>query len=544
MHSALINLMNGRQNLMTRTSCDVCIVGAGAAGSVVAAHLAKAGLNVFLLDAGPLRDPQQDFASDELEMEKLFWDEPRISEGQDPLDLYRSTSGKGVGGSAVHYTAQLLRFHPTDFQTKTSEQIGEDWPISYQDVEPYYKQMTKTLCLSGPSTFPWKKFGNHFPYPAHHDLSNNTLKFREGLERAGYQHSVSPLAILSAPKGDRHPCINRGFCEEGCMPDAKTTPLNTFIPEGLKAGVTLISEATAYRITTNEEGKATSVLYILDGKHHEIEATTIVLAAYAIETPRLLLASASESFPNGLANSSGLVGKYLLTNMNDHVLAIFPEEIRMYRGNPVQALTLDTYLCGRNYGFKRGFLMNSYGLRPIRLATLFFENDTECVGERLRERMLDYNHYVSIAMLGEVIPQHHNAVTLSDQKDKYGCPIPKVTFSHHQNDESIREKAKDVMKSVLKNAGGTPLYHLKAHAHLMGGCRMGNNSTNSVVTSYGQTHDVDNLFVVGSPTFVTAPSANPTLTVYSLAQRSAEYIETYTKQAKEKNDSNQQSKMN
>ncbi|WP_345243272.1 GMC family oxidoreductase [Pontibacillus salipaludis] len=515
---------------MARTSFDVCIVGAGAAGSVIAAHLAKTNLSVVMLDAGPHRDPEKDFASDELEMEKLFWDDPRVSVGQDPLDLHRSTSGKGVGGSAVHYTAQLLRFHKSDFKTKSTEDIGEDWPISYEDVLPYYEHMTKRLSLSGPNRFPWQTFGDHFPYPAHHDLSNNTLKFRSGLEKIGMKHAVSPLAILSAPLEDRHPCINRGFCEEGCMPDAKTTPLNTFIPEALHGGVTLLPEATVTSLATDPSKRVKTVHYKLDGQKHEIEAKIVVLAAYAIETPRLLLHSKNADFPNGLANSSGLVGKYLMTNTNDHIIAKFPEEIRMYRGNPVQALTMDPYLCGQENGFKRGYILNSYGMRPVRLASLFLENDETCMGENMRMRMLDYNHFASFAMLGEVIAQASNQVALTDELDGNGVPIPKVTFSYHENDLLIREHAKETLKSIATAAGGEPLYHLRAHAHLMGGCRMGDHPQSSVVNSYGQSHDIDNLFIVGAPTFVTAPSANPTLTIYSLAKRSAEYIETFSKE--------------
>ncbi|MFC0523371.1 GMC family oxidoreductase [Pontibacillus salicampi] len=517
---------------MTKMHCDVCIIGAGAAGSVIAAHLAKANLDVVVLEAGPERDPQKDFASDELEMETLFWDEPRISEGQNPIDLYRSTSGKGVGGSAIHYTAQLLRFHPSDFQTYTDEQCGADWPITYDTLSPFYDEMTKKLSLSGPAPFPWPEFGSRFPYPAHHDLSNNTLKFRQGVEQAGYRHSVSPLAILSAPKHNRAPCTNRGFCEEGCMPNAKTTPLNTFIPEAVKAGATIIPNATALKITTNDTKKAKSVLFMKEEKQREIEAITIVIAAYAIETPRLLLQSANEDYPEGLANQSGLVGKYIMTNTNDRLLAKSPEEIRMYRGNPVQALTLDFYLCGRKHGYKRGFVLNSYGMRPMRLAGLFLESDPNCLGEALRRRMLDYNHYISMAMLGEVMPQKHNAVTLSNKKDSYHCPIPKVTFSHHENDQHLRNLAKQWMQHISKKAGCTPMYHLQTHAHLMGGCRMGDNPAASVVNSFGQTHDIENVFVVGAPTFVTAPSANPTLTIYSLASRSAAYIEAVTKKGK------------
>jgi choline dehydrogenase-like flavoprotein len=504
---------------------DVCIVGTGAAGSVIAAELSKAGFSCVCLDAGPLREPKRDFASDELEMEKLYWNDPRLSLGNDPINLSRSNSGKGVGGSAVHYTAQLLRFHHSDFLTKSKEGVGEDWPIGYDDIAPYYAKMEQRLKLAGPNDFPWAPYGGPYPFPQHHDLSNNTLKFREGCENLGLQHSVSPLAILSAPHNDREPCINRGFCEEGCMPDSKTTPLNTFVPEAVKNGAKIIPNAMVTKVVVNNDGKAKGVAYLLDEKSYYQEAKLVILAAYAVETPRLLLNSATDFYRDGIANSSGLVGKYLMVNTNDQMIVKFPDEIRMYRGNPVQALTLDTYEQGQKEDYARGFLMNSYGSRPVRLANMFFDNDSSCYGEKLRRIMLDYNHYAGFAMLGEVLPQEENRVELNQaEKDQHGLPVPEVHFSFHSNDIKIREAAKKKLKQLGEAAGGKPLYHLKATAHLMGGCRMGNDPSNSVVNSYGQTHDIKNLFIVGTPTYVTAPSANPTLTTYALALRSAHYI--------------------
>jgi choline dehydrogenase-like flavoprotein len=509
---------------------DVCIVGMGASGSVLAAELSKAGMKVVSLDAGPLREPKRDFASDELEAEKLFWNDPRISTGNNPINLSRSNSGKGVGGSAVHYTAQLLRFHHSDFRTYSEEGVGEDWPIQYEDIAPYYDRMQKMLQLSGPNQFPWEPYGGHFPLPQHHDLSNNTLKFRDGCESLGLQHSVSPLAILSAPHNDREPCINRGFCEEGCMPDSKTTPLNTFVPEAVRHGTTIISDAMVTQLLMNKDGTMKGVCYVKDGQEFQIDAKIVILASYVIETPRLLLHSANRLFPDGIANSSGQVGKCLMTNTNDHMIVKYNEEIRMYRGNPVQALTLDPYDIGKRKGFARGFMMNSYGLRPVRLAGLLFDNDPTRYGEKLRDIMLDYNHYGSFAMLGEVLPQEQNRVTLSDEKDQNGMPIPKVHFSFHPNDVKIRNAAKDMLSNIGISSGGEPLYHLKTTAHLMGGCKMGNDPSTSVVNSYGQVHDVKNLFIVGTPTYVTAPSANPTLTTYSLALRTSEYILSQTRE--------------
>ncbi|OZM58119.1 oxidoreductase [Lottiidibacillus patelloidae] len=513
-----------------KNEVDFCIVGMGASGSVIAAELSKAGFSVTCLDAGPMREPKRDFSSDELEMEKLYWNDPRISLGNDPINLSRSNSGKGVGGSAVHYTAQLLRFHHSDFRTKSIEGVGEDWPITYDELAPFYDRMEKVLQLSGPNDFPWKPYGGPYPMPQHHDLSNNTLKFREGCENIGLQHSVSPLAILSAPHNNREPCINRGFCEEGCMPDSKTTPLNTFVPEAMKNGAEVIANAMVTQVVSTKKGHVKGVEYLDNGIEKFLAAKVVILASYAIETPRLLLNSANANYPNGIANSSGLVGKYLITNTNDQMIVKFNEEIRMYRGNPVQALTLDPYERGKKKGYARGFLMNSYGSRPVKLANMFFDNDSSCFGETLRERMLDYNYFGGFAMLGEVLAQEQNFVKLhSIDKDQYGLPVPEVHFSFHENDLKIREDAKEVLSEIGRAAGGKPLYHLKGIAHLMGGCRMGNDPTTSVVNSYGQTHDIKNLFIVGTPTYVTAPSANPTLTAYALALRTAEFIATEAK---------------
>jgi GMC oxidoreductase len=213
-----------------------------------------------------------------------------------------------------------------------------------------------------------------------------------------------------------------------------------------------------------------------------------------------------------------------MTNLNDHLLVKYEEEIRMYRGNPVQALTMDPYEMGKSAGFARGFIMNSYGLRPVRLASLFIENEPACVGEELRSRMLDYNFYGSFAMLGETLPQKSNQITLGKDLDHNGLPIPIVEFSLCENDIKIREEARKLLEQIGKASDGVPAYYLTSHAHLMGGCRMGNEPEESICNSFGQTHDIPNLFIAGSPTFVTAPSANPTLTIYALALRTAEYI--------------------
>lgn len=196
---------------------DVVIVGAGAAGGVLAKELSEAGMSVVVLDAGPIRDPQHDFASDELSMKQLGWQDTRIVDGRHPLEMGHNNSGFGVGGGTLHFTGVFLRFHESDFKTKSIDGVGQDWPIHYKDLEPYYTKIEKEIAVSGPRYFPWGNFNGPYPYPERDPLSPNAYLFQKGCEQLGIPSVTAPLAILSAPFEGRPPCINRGFCNQGCM---------------------------------------------------------------------------------------------------------------------------------------------------------------------------------------------------------------------------------------------------------------------------------------------------------------------------------------
>jgi choline dehydrogenase-like flavoprotein len=215
---------------------DIVIVGAGAAGGVLAKELSEAGFSVVVIEAGPMRDPQKDFASDELAMKRLGWEDTRMVDGTDPLTMGHNNSGRGVGGGTVHFTGVFLRFHESDFKTKSIDGVGEDWPIHYKDLDPYYTKTEKEIAVSGPKHFPWGNFNGPYPYPERDPLSPNAYTFQKGCETLGLQSSVTPLAILSAPFEGRPPCINRGFCNQGCMPNAKFSTLIVHIPKAIQAG--------------------------------------------------------------------------------------------------------------------------------------------------------------------------------------------------------------------------------------------------------------------------------------------------------------------
>jgi choline dehydrogenase-like flavoprotein len=502
---------------------DICIVGAGAAGGVLAYELSKAGLKVVVIEAGPFWNPQTDFASDELSMTHLGWQDTRIVSGGNPLKLGHNNSGRGVGGGTTHFTGVFLRFHESDFRTKTMDGVGEDWPITYQDLEPYYQKIEKEIAVSGPKHFPWGSFHGPYPYPEREPISANAEIFRIGCEKLGIRSVVAPLAINSAPFDGRPPCINRGFCNQGCMPNAKFSTLVHHIPKAIQLGAEVISDSMVTQVLVNREGLATGVTFVHEGKTYEQKARIVILANFVIETPRLLLNSANALFPDGLANSSGWVGKAILVHSSNDVYGKFPEEIRLYKGTPVLATTQEFYETDVDRGFARGYTLHAHGSRPVEMAKGISASE-KLWGRALRETMLDYNFYNRITLVGEVLPDPANRVELAEEKDEYGMPLAHVSFTYGANDLKLIDHAVSKMEDIIRAAGGTPAYVTNDTAHLMGGCRMGNDPETSVTNSFGQTHDIPNLFICSASLFVTSGGGNPTNTVMAIAARTADYL--------------------
>lgn len=509
----------------TNEVVDAVIVGAGAAGGVIAKELAEAGMKVVVLDAGPMRDPQKDFASDELSMKSLGWQDTRIVDGQNPLTMGHNNSGRGIGGGTTHFTGVFLRFHDADFKAKSLDGVAEDWPISYEDLEPYYDKIEKEIAVSGPKHFPWGNFSGPYPYPEREPLSPNAYMFQNGCEKLGIKSVVAPLAILSAPFEGRPPCINRGFCNQGCMPNAKFSTLIVHIPKAIHAGAEVLPDCMVTQILMGNDGKAKGVEFLHEGQTYKQEAKLVILSAYVVETPRLLLNSANPQFPNGLANSSGWVGKGFMTHSSFDVMGKFDYEIRLYKGTPVLATTQDFYRSQPENGFVRGYTLHAHGVRPVSFVNGISNSQKGLLwGKKLRETALDYNYYGKITMVGEVLPNENNRVSLDSEKDEYGLPRAKVTFSYGENDNKLIQHAVQKMKDIIEAAGGRPEFVVDDSAHLMGGCKMGSDPTQSVVNSFGQTHDIPNLFISDASIFVTSGAGNPTNTVMALAARTADYI--------------------
>ncbi len=297
---------------------DFAIVGTGAGGGTLACKLAEAGFSVVGLDAGPYWRPLEDFASDETEQHKLYWTDERICDGENPLQLGSNNSGQSVGGSTVHFAMVSLRFRPEWFKSRSLLGYGADWPLDWREMWDYYAEVEDALKISGPVRYPWGPKRPRYPYRPH-EVNAAGLVLAKGAEALGIDWVPTPLATVSAPRGLSPPCVYRGMCTIGCSTNAKQSVLITWLPRALAAGAEIRDLAMVGRIETDVRGRASGVHYHRGGRWRFQRARNVVVAGYAIETPRLLLMSANARFPNGLANSSGLVGKYLMTQSNQAV---------------------------------------------------------------------------------------------------------------------------------------------------------------------------------------------------------------------------------
>jgi len=502
---------------------DFVIVGTGAGGGTLACKLAEAGFRVVALDAGPFWRPLTEFASDERAQGDLYWTDKRITAGDDPLELGSNNSGKGVGGSTVHFTMVSLRFRPDWFQSRSRLGYALDWPITYDDLAPYYAEAEDALKIAGPVRYPWGPPRGRYPYRPHEPNASG-LVLAKGCERVGYRWASVPLATVSAPRGKAHPCVYRGFCVVGCSTNAKQSVLVTWIPRAIAAGAEVRDLAHVGQVEMGPGGRATGVVYHRDGAWCRQRAKNVVVAGYSIETPRLLLNSATGAFPDGLANSSGLVGRGLMAHANDGVYGTMDEEIRWYKGPPVMTLS-EHWNYDDDKDFPGGYAFMSQGPLPISWAQSVAAN-RGMWGLDLRRYLLDYNRMAGFKIVGEVEPQDGNRVELAGHEDALGLKVPRVTFSYSENDKKLKRHARRVMREALEAAGGRDLWEADGTAHLMGGCRMGSDPATSVTNADGRTWDVPNLWVCDGSLFPTGGGVNPSLTIQALACRIGDRIAT------------------
>jgi choline dehydrogenase-like flavoprotein len=520
-----------------RTS-DVVVIGSGAGGAVVAKELTEAGVDVVVLEAGRRYNPYKDYPADQIDFEVAG--RSVFSPDNPSRDAYTTGEGrffsynrtKGVGGSTLQYVAMSPRMHESDFRVRSEDGVADDWPISYGDLEPYYSRVEYELGVAGPGGADANPFdpprSKPFPTPAHKfNLASQAIM--RGATRLGLHMVREPLAIPSRDWNGRIACIGAGTCHMGCSISAKSSMDVTYMPKAEATGrLDLRTESMAFRIEVGADGKARRVLYFdREGREHAVEARAVVVAGNAVETSRLLLLSASGAFPNGLANSSGLVGKNFMEHLAVFARGVLPDHSDPWRGTPTGGMIQDDYETNKANGYARGWTTIVTSNSPWPLAAA---NRIPGWGADHRNRLKDsFAYSVCVASVGEQLPDINNQVALDPTRtDSFGLPVPLLINVPRENDRAMVAAITARLRNILEATGATTITSNELQqgmsSHYLGTCRMGSSPGSSVVNAVGRTHDVPNLFIADGSVFVTGGGVNPALTISALATRTAEGI--------------------
>ncbi len=502
----------------------VVIIGTGAGGGVLANELAQKGVNVVALEAGGRYLPE-DYVNDEWEsFGQLAWTDARTTSGE--WRVAKDFAGlpawivKAVGGTTTHWAGASLRIQEHEFKAKTHYGDVEgasllDWPLTLADLEPYYDKAEKKLGVTLTHDMPG--------LPG----SNNYKVFEAGAKALGYKDvHTGRMAINSKDSDGRAACQQTGFCFQGCKWGAKWSAAYTDIPSGEATGNLEVREHShVAKIEHNDEGKVTGVVYFdKDGNSHMQKARAVCVAGNSFESPRLLLNSASSMFPDGLANSSGMVGKNYMRHMTGSVYAVFDKPVRMWRGTTMAGIIQDESRHDASRGFVGGFEMETLSLGlPFMAAFL----NPGAWGREFTTALDSYENMAGMWLVGEDMPQLSNAVTLnSEVKDQWGLPVANVHFTDHPNDIAMRDYAYKKGQEVYDAVGATRTFPTPPYpsTHNLGTNRMSDRPEDGVVNKWGQSHDINNLFVSDGSQFTTGAAENPTLTIVSLAIRQADYL--------------------
>ncbi|HLG14756.1 MAG TPA: GMC family oxidoreductase [Blastocatellia bacterium] len=536
-----------RAKFAAQTDIDFVIIGAGASGGIIARELAAAGFRVVVLEQGPyLRE--RDFEHDEFKYRQQraitndYDRQPntfRMSEKEkakvQPAIIY----GRQVGGGTVHFTGNYWRFHEVDFieRSKLGPIAGtafDDWPITYAEMEPYYTKTEWELGVSGvPGPFDPPR-SEPFPLPPLPIKSSGVLAER-GAHKLGWHAAPAPMAIISQPYRGRSACLHCGFCEFfGCEANAKSSTLATVIQEAEKTGRCEIRPNSYVRkIETDKAGRVTGVTYFDENRRETFQAAkAVVLCANGAETPRLLLMSKSSRFPDGLANSSGKVGKYLMFNGHASATALFEQPLNEFKSVAVSRVIHDFYDSDPKRGYYGGGGIDTrFVSYPINFALRGLPPDSPRWGAQYKAMLRE--HYTrSLNASGHTtsLPVDTNNISLDPHvKDAWGLPVVRVTYKDHADDMKTMKFFQERCKELLEAAGAQkvwvrPVREQSFGFHLLGTCRMGNDPRSSVVDKYHRAHDVPNLFICDGSSFVTSGRGQPTCTIQALAFRASEHI--------------------
>ena len=536
----------------TRKEVDFAIIGSGSAGGILAKELSTAGFSVVVLEQGPYRKAQ-DFTHDELSvvlrMElhggtnevhgQTFRDDERKVAKRPFLSPVRYA--RTVGGSSVHFTANFWRFRPVDFKERSllgpiSGTNFADWPISYEELEPYYTKVDWEIGVSGaPGPFDAPR-SKPFPMPPMPIKSSGVLLER-GAAKLGLHAQPEPHAILSQPHNGRAGCMSCGYCMwYGCETGAKSSTLAAMIPLAEASGNCEIRPLSVVtRIDTNDSGRANQVVYLdAEGNEQAQKAKAVILSANGAESARLLLMSANMRHPDGLANSSGFVGRNLMHNAHSLVNGVFEHPLNDYKGVQVSRIIHDFYESDEKRGFYGGGGIDArplFSATPILHALEGLPPDTPRWGAQFKDTMAhDFTRQMSIVASTTSLPLDRNNITLDpESKDAWGRPAIRETYRDHPDDLATAAFLEDRCAELADAAGATKAWRYGIHPttggeHLLGTCRMGEDPATSVVDSKHRSHDVPNLYICDGSSFVTSGRGQPTMTIMALAFRAADHI--------------------
>lgn len=508
---------------------DVLIVGSGAAGSLYAAAAAKAGKQVVILEAGPERK-LSDLQSSQIWARKLKWSGSPVEETGDHKIGNSFNSGFGTGGSAIHHYGVWPRLHNNDFNTHSKYGIGLDWPINYEDLQPFYDRVQKSIGLSGDADAEiWRPKGENYPMPPLPVFSQGKV-IAKGFTAKGFHTAPIPYAVNSIPKGDRQSCIFDGWCDAGCPNGALANPLVTSLGDAKNSGAKIFHQCQVRRVLLNAQGdKAIGVEYQNSkGEIFTQKSKVVVLAAFTVQNARLLWLSDHPKHPQGLGNNHDMLGRYLMTHPAHTIWGLFKEQTQPYMG-----LTGGQLICQDGYANKLA-IKDGYGSYQWLIANACKPNDllgiagsrVDLFGKKLDNFMQTASeHFGTMVSICDDIPLADNRITLSAKKDDNNLAIARA---HHNIDPKVVKLTDHIVKeglSVFDAAGATESWTgPRAGMHIMGGTVMGESKKSSVCNQFGQLHEVNNLFIAGPGLFPSSGAVNPTFTVTALSLMGAEYM--------------------
>ena len=550
---------------------DVVIVGMGAAGGVAALPLTNAGLKVIGIEAGGWLSPR-DFAPDELRNGARNWPQSAQKAASEAPTVRANSNQKAVqgghpmmnavGGTTMHYWAQSWRLNPWDFKvvSATRDRYGadriptgstvEDWPFGYDELEPFYEKVEFAVGISGQAGNVKGKInaaGNVFEGERQSEYPMRPLRtspFTELMTNAAQRLDWSPFqgpaAITSELYDGRPPCQYHGFCNKGgCHVQAKSSTAFTTIPKAIDTGnLDVVTYARVTNIVTDNDGKVTGVDYLRGSEEFFQPADVVLMASYAYENVRLLQLSKSRSFPDGLSNNNGQVGKhYLSHHQGSPVIALFPEDLHNWYGLPAQGVAIDDW-ADDNFDHSDLDFIGGANLwahtdrKPIGAAKMSTFGRASNWGSDWKKFIMDNADKTNTAYIQKTtLPYEGNYLDLDPQvKDPLGFPVTRITASYRENETRIAEFSQNMMEKWYREAGATEIIRtglggaMSASTHAYGGTRMGNNSETNVVDRWGFSHEVPNLGVLGASVMGTSGARNPTLTVQALSWRTSEHL--------------------